>query len=517
MRKIFHLFIPLIFLFPSLLFAENLTLTTYYPAPFGVYDQLRLFPRAPLGTPCKIGTLYVTSPDGIQFCQDDGTGTGIWGHPSGIWDQLNDDIYLTDTSRNPNLAVGIGTIIPNSRLTIKGIGITNATASLNVLDNADTSILLIKDDGNIGLGTITPQAVLNIIGDTYDPNTFNDKNSDADLELKGDLYVGDTNNGIWLTYGSGFGTLVANNGNDLLLNGGNVDVNIEAHISSPSNKSKFIITNPIISNDPLFIVNSLGAVGIGTTTPGENLDWLIDVEVENVILEVNGQMAISGNNHGEALIFKNSGFILGDSGNPGVWGDFRLVDHRNRRIFQVINSTDFFFDNVNVYPDDDNTLFLGLPKQRWAKFYSVEGYFSGKVGIGRLDANHPLHMASGAHVTNGGVWIDASSIEYKQDIAELTTPTAYETLKKLNPVTFRFKVDPEEKHAGFIAEDVPDLVATKDRKGLSPMDIVAILTKVVQDQQKAIQGQQKIAQNQQQILKQQQKEIEQLKIQLNSK
>jgi hypothetical protein len=34
---------------------------------------------------------------------------------------------------------------------------------------------------------------------------------------------------------------------------------------------------------------------------------------------------------------------------------------------------------------------------------------------------------------------------------------------------------------GFIAEDVPELVATKDRKGLSPMDIVAVLTKVVQD------------------------------------
>jgi len=36
---------------------------------------------------------------------------------------------------------------------------------------------------------------------------------------------------------------------------------------------------------------------------------------------------------------------------------------------------------------------------------------------------------------------------------------------------------------GFIAEDVPDLVATEDRKG---MDVVAVLTKVVQDQQKTI-------------------------------
>jgi hypothetical protein len=33
---------------------------------------------------------------------------------------------------------------------------------------------------------------------------------------------------------------------------------------------------------------------------------------------------------------------------------------------------------------------------------------------------------------------------------------------------------------------VPELVATKDRKGLAPMDIVAVLTKVVQEQQKTI-------------------------------
>jgi hypothetical protein len=39
---------------------------------------------------------------------------------------------------------------------------------------------------------------------------------------------------------------------------------------------------------------------------------------------------------------------------------------------------------------------------------------------------------------------------------------------------------------GFIAEDVPDLVATADRKGLSSMDIVAVLTKVVQEQQRTI-------------------------------
>jgi hypothetical protein len=58
-------------------------------------------------------------------------------------------------------------------------------------------------------------------------------------------------------------------------------------------------------------------------------------------------------------------------------------------------------------------------------------------------------------------------------------------------VKYNYKADKEENYLGFIAEDVPDLVAMKDRKGLSPMDVVAVLTKVVQEQQKSISEYQK--------------------------
>jgi hypothetical protein len=61
-----------------------------------------------------------------------------------------------------------------------------------------------------------------------------------------------------------------------------------------------------------------------------------------------------------------------------------------------------------------------------------------------------------------------------------------EELKRLSPVKYNYKVDKADKHVGFIAEDVPELVATADRKGMSTMDIVAVLTKVVQEQQKVI-------------------------------
>ncbi len=79
-----------------------------------------------------------------------------------------------------------------------------------------------------------------------------------------------------------------------------------------------------------------------------------------------------------------------------------------------------------------------------------------------------------------------SSRELKDNIQCLKAKDAMETLQGLNPVTFNYKTSPEENHVGFIAEDVPALVAMKDRKAIGPMDVVAVLTKVVQEQQEII-------------------------------
>ncbi len=115
---------------------------------------------------------------------------------------------------------------------------------------------------------------------------------------------------------------------------------------------------------------------------------------------------------------------------------------------------------------------------------------NGYLGLGRAPG-YPIHHSNGARLSTGGVWTDASSRDYKENIESLTSEKATEALKGLNPVTFNYKADSEEKYAGFIAEDVPEIVATNDRKGLSPMDIVAVLTKVAQEQQKIVQEQQK--------------------------
>jgi len=110
----------------------------------------------------------------------------------------------------------------------------------------------------------------------------------------------------------------------------------------------------------------------------------------------------------------------------------------------------------------------------------------GNVGFGTSRPDYPIEMASGAHVSAGGVWTDSSSRDKKENIVALTTEEALTALANLEPVTFTYKQEDQEQYVGFIAEDVPQLVASSDRTGLSAMDIVAVLTRVVQLQQQQI-------------------------------
>ena len=110
----------------------------------------------------------------------------------------------------------------------------------------------------------------------------------------------------------------------------------------------------------------------------------------------------------------------------------------------------------------------------------------GNIGFGVARPAHPLELPSGAHVSEGGVWTNSSSRARKENIEELSLEEALTALAELEPVEFNYKADKAETYLGFIAEDVPDIVATVDRRTLSTMDIVAVLTRVVQEQQAQI-------------------------------
>jgi hypothetical protein len=109
-------------------------------------------------------------------------------------------------------------------------------------------------------------------------------------------------------------------------------------------------------------------------------------------------------------------------------------------------------------------------------------FTSRRVGINNSTPGYTFVVGTGGAYCNGSTWVNGSSRDFKENIEALAPEEALLAFAELEPVKFNYKEDKEEKCLGFIAEDVPDLVAMKDRKSLSPMDIVAVLTKVVQEQ-----------------------------------
>ncbi len=108
---------------------------------------------------------------------------------------------------------------------------------------------------------------------------------------------------------------------------------------------------------------------------------------------------------------------------------------------------------------------------------------NGFVGVNQSNPLYPLHFGNGAYVSAAGNFVNASSREYKENIISLQSSDALAAFSKLVPVQYNYKNEPAHRYVGFIAEDVPNLVSTQGRQGVSSMDIAALLTKVVAHQQ----------------------------------
>jgi hypothetical protein len=112
------------------------------------------------------------------------------------------------------------------------------------------------------------------------------------------------------------------------------------------------------------------------------------------------------------------------------------------------------------------------------------------VGIGKTPADdYKLDVNGNLRATN---FAQTSSRTYKENIASLPVKRALELLNKLKPVTFSYKAENAKKqNIGFIAEDVPQIFSTSDHKSVVLMDIIGVLTTVVQKQQKEAQDMRK--------------------------
>jgi hypothetical protein len=227
------------------------------------------------------------------------------------------------------------------------------------------------------------------------------------------------------------------------------DWQLSANDSSSGGANKFFVEDLTAATVPMVIeggtpsntlyVDSTGRLGLRTSTPARDLTISVPV---------------------------SAGIRMEQSLSP-----FQAWDI-------VANNNNFYVRDVN-HEQDPFIIRTSAP------YYSLVIDSTGRIGLGVASPLYQIHHSSGARL-DAGNWVNASSRNVKQDIHQLGASAALDALKALQPVTFAYKANPGETSVGFIAEDVPDLVATTDRKGLSSMDVVAVLTKVIQEQQRTI-------------------------------
>ncbi len=141
---------------------EEIVLTTYYPVPYGDYQNLRLWPSAQ--KECnenKRGTLYYDdTANKMMVCTlSSDNMTYAWQVlGEGLWTRKDNVVYSNDPAWN----VGIGTDTPQGKLEVNGGN-------------------LVVQNGAVGIDTVTPA-------------TYGGQSSPAQMESTGYIAVSD----VWL-------------------------------------------------------------------------------------------------------------------------------------------------------------------------------------------------------------------------------------------------------------------------------------------------------------------------------
>lgn len=469
--------------------AGSMTLTTYYPPPWGAYDRLKLIPRAPIaGSTCDIGTLYVNTADNnrVYYCQE-GNGFGEWTPLTGQWRREDNDILLSafNPSRpyNPNLLVGIRTTAPEFRLSLGddgGILAKGAFDAGSALATQGVGTRMVWyprkaafragfvgadqwDNFNIGdysaaIGYDAFAAEEGSIAFGYETSAVADgafavgrdtmasgisaiaAGSGTTASGRASFAAGmnSTASGDW---SAAFGTSTTASGNHSVAVGANTQATAEksfaggnAAVASQSGALAFGVNSAASGEGSLAVGNNTQAAGRAAFASGDGT-----LASGTAAFAAGRNTAASGNNSfavGEGTIASgNNSFAIG-----------RGIEARGLNSFGIAlgNQT----NNIIFNP-------------------STLAIMGGVVGIGRLNPSHPLHMGSGARIQGNGnictaanVCLDTFSDErLKTNVEPLSD--ALGQMLRLRGVEFEWAdpdMDPRPSGAdirpGFLAQDV---------------------------------------------------------------
>lgn len=228
-----------------------------------------------------------------------------------------------------------------------------------------------------------------------------------------------------------------------------------------------------------------------------------DVEISgnNAKLSISGSAAIGERYIAQPNSAPQNGLVI--QGHVGI-GSFGNLSIGNDKLLAKLE--------IRGTTDDNNDAALNITNQSRDSLFCVRN--DGFVGIGTKERSAPLggNIPVGGNIpaqattaklyVKGNAFVDGnifvkditgatieqiSSRTLKENIADLSSQEAAEMLNQLHPVKFNYTFpDDRTLHAGFVAEDVPELLASPNRQAVRLLDVVAVLTKTVKDQREAI-------------------------------
>ena len=456
---------------------ETITVTTYYPSPSGVYENLRFFPTTAVPA-CDANnegiTYYDNTTNLLMVCRQTGIAPNTYGFQSAssLWTRIgttgpNGIDPRAISPIDNNLKVGIGDI---------NVG-WNRQNRLAVTDNTSTN----------GLGEqIALMEILN--------------------PRRG-------NSGAW----SGAGDSVT----ALLLSPGAAAWQVRADEFSPADGA-FMIHEADIPAARLVIRKGTGNVGIGTTNPTTNLEIASGVPlIGNMGFGVNrnqawldmwydggtnGHFAIANtsplNTGGTEFVRNVNGTLtrgllyIGNDGNIGIG-----TTQPQYEKLDVVHGIRFGASGTGGRLYAENTNFFGTTKEVVLTVADGNGGANDLIWIGPNTGGRTGHVilsaksigfdaTPGGTVTVSGAFINNSDISMKKDIVPV--PNALNRIIALNGINFRWKEDGINQHLqmGLVAQDVeksfPELVYTdKDgKKSIAYIQLTGALVEAIKELKK---------------------------------
>jgi hypothetical protein len=358
--------------------------------------------------------------------------------------------------------------------------------------SADSEALRIDSSGNVGIGTSSPNAKLEVTGSSDGDltsaifaNTVQGGTNDTvavELQLAGSsgqvaastLRAGKGEDWTSGTSRSGFLAIEA------VLDGTNRQMAYFGSDGDGSSKVSFS-TN----NSERMRIDSSGNVGIGTTPASASSTTRMHIH-----------------NGSSTAILQLTGAGVGTTASDGT--ELAADDNGDFRIRNFESGSMQFFNNGSerMRIDSSGTLLVdrtSKPNAGEKVAVSREGIAiargtsSGEYRLmyGNDSASMILYFTSGsnqAQLSAAGAWVDASDVAYKKDIVDINY--GLDTVKKLKPRTYKMKPD-DEQQIGFVAQelelDIPEIVNGEDgSKGVAYGQLTAVLTKAIQEQQELI-------------------------------